>query len=60
MILDGLWDPYHDVHMGTLAEDHAAHAGISREEEDAHALASHERARRAADAGFSGRVRRLA
>ena len=57
MILDGLWDPYNDVHMGACAETHAARAGISREEQDAHALASHERARRAADAGFSGRVR---
>jgi acetyl-CoA C-acetyltransferase len=57
MILDGLWDPYNDCHMGACAEAHAAKHGVSREEQDDHALASHERARRAAEAGFSGRVR---
>ena len=59
MILDGLWDPYSDVHMGTCAEAHAARSGITREAQDAYALASHERASRAAEAGFSGRVRLL-
>ena len=57
MILDGLWDPYTEAHMGTCAEAHAAKHGITREEQDAHALASHQRAGRAAEAGFSGRVR---
>ncbi|CAK0785232.1 aspartate transaminase aat1 [Coccomyxa viridis] len=55
MILDGLWDPYKDVHMGTCADRCAQQYSISRAEQDAHAIESHKRARRAHDAGFSGR-----
>ena len=57
MILDGLWDPYKNVHMGTCADRCAQQYSISRAEQDAHAIESHQRARRAHDAGFSGRVR---
>ena len=56
MILDGLWDPYSNIHMGTCAERCAREHSISRAEQDAHAIESHERARRAQEAGFSGRV----
>ena len=56
MILDGLWDPYKDVHMGTCADRCAQQYKISRAEQDAHAIESHRRARSAHDAGFSGRV----
>ena len=56
MILDGLWDPYKDVHMGTCADRCAQQYGISRAEQDAHAIESYQRARSAHDAGFSGRV----
>ena len=56
MILDGLWDPYKDVHMGACADRCAQQYSISRAEQDAHAIESHQRARRAHDAGFSGRV----
>ena len=57
MILDGLWDPYSDVHMGTCAERCAQDHGTSRTEQDSHAIESHRRAQRAHEAGFSGRVR---
>ena len=56
MILDGLWDPYSNIHMGTCAERCAREHSISRAEQDAHAIESHGRARRAQEAGFSGRV----
>lgn len=57
MILDGLWDPYNDVHMGTCADKCAQEHSISRAEQDAHATKSHQRAQRAQEAGFSSRVR---
>ena len=36
MILDGLWDPYGDVHMGSCAELCAAEYKLSREAQDAY------------------------
>lgn len=57
MIVDGLWDPYNDVHMGTCADRCAQEHRISRAEQDAHAVESHRRAQQAHEAGFSGRVR---
>ena len=56
MILDGLWDPYNNIHMGTCADVCAQDYSISRAEQDAHAMESHQRAHRAHEAGFSGRV----
>ncbi|MDA8001175.1 MAG: acetyl-CoA C-acetyltransferase [Alphaproteobacteria bacterium] len=57
MISDGLWDAFHDVHMGMTAEHLARKFGISREEQDAYALGSHERAVRAQEAGhFKGEI----
>ena len=52
MIHDGLWDAFHDYHMGITAENLAEQYGISREEQDAYALRSQQRARAAADAGL--------
>ena len=51
MILDGLWDPYHDFHMGSAAERCAVERGITREAQDAFAVTSLERARSAATNG---------
>jgi acetyl-CoA C-acetyltransferase len=50
-ILDGLWDPYNDIHMGNCAEICAAEYKISREEQDAFSLESYRRARAAAEDG---------
>jgi acetyl-CoA C-acetyltransferase len=44
MIVDGLWDPYGDFHMGEAAERCADSLGIDRAAQDAYALGSYERA----------------
>jgi acetyl-CoA C-acetyltransferase len=44
VIHDGLWDAYHDYHMGNTGENVAAKYHISREEQDEYALNSHRRA----------------
>jgi acetyl-CoA C-acetyltransferase len=44
IIRDGLWDPYHEFHMGTAAELCASTYRISREEQDAYARLSYQRA----------------
>jgi acetyl-CoA C-acetyltransferase len=44
MILDGLWDPYNDVHMGTCAERCAAKYRFTRAQQEAYAIASFQRA----------------
>ncbi len=51
MILDGLWDPYKNIHMGNCAELCAAKYAFGREAQDAYALESYQRARRANEAG---------
>jgi len=50
-ILDGLWDPYNDIHMGSCAELCAAEYQLGREEQDAYALESYRRARAAGESG---------
>jgi acetyl-CoA C-acetyltransferase len=51
MVHDGLWDPYHDFHMGATGELVAARFPVSREESDRYALASYEKALRAQSEG---------
>jgi acetyl-CoA C-acetyltransferase len=51
MVTDGLWDAFHDVHMGTTVEGLARRYQIRREEQDAFALASQRRAGAAIAAG---------
>ncbi|TSE20544.1 Acetyl-CoA acetyltransferase [Tepidimonas alkaliphilus] len=51
MIVDGLWDVYHQYHMGITAENVARAHGITREMQDAFALESQRRAAAAQDAG---------
>jgi acetyl-CoA C-acetyltransferase len=51
MILDGLWDPYNDFHMGSAAEGCARDRGIDRAAQDAYAAESYRRAQAAAAAG---------
>jgi len=52
MIQDGLWDVYHDCHMGHTAERVAQKYGIGREAQDAFARGSYEKARRAQSEGW--------
>ena len=51
MILDGLWDPYNDCHMGSAAERCARERGIGREAQDAFAAESYRRAQAAIAGG---------
>ncbi len=51
MIVDGLWDVYHQYHMGTTAENVARKYGITREQQDALALGSQMKAAAAQEAG---------
>jgi acetyl-CoA C-acetyltransferase len=44
VVLDGLWSPWNDHHMGMSAEAIAEKRGISRQEQDEYALRSHQRA----------------
>jgi len=44
LILDGLWDPYNNIHMGSCAEKCAAKYSFTREQQDAYAIASFQRA----------------
>jgi len=52
MIVDGLWDPYNNFHMGTAGELCAKKFGFSRETQDAFARESYARALRAQQAGL--------
>jgi acetyl-CoA C-acetyltransferase len=52
LIMDGLWDPYNDLHMGMCAERCAAEFKFSRAEQEAYAIASFERANAAQRAGL--------
>lgn len=51
MILDGLWDPYNDFHMGGAAERCARDRSIDRAAQDAYAIESYRRAQAAVAAG---------
>ena len=44
MVHDGLWDAYHDYHMGNTGENVAEKYRITREEQDEYALNSHRKA----------------
>ncbi len=52
MILDGLWDPYDNVHMGMCAEECATTQSVSRSQQDEYALESTNRAIRATKEGL--------
>lgn len=51
MILDGLTDAFHGVHMGITAENIAEKHNISREEQDAFAFSSQQKAIASIDSG---------
>lgn len=51
MIHDGLWDPYHNVHMGSCGDKTACEFNVSREALDAYAAESYNRARAAQENG---------
>ncbi|PJB15882.1 MAG: acetyl-CoA C-acyltransferase [Flavobacteriales bacterium CG_4_9_14_3_um_filter_32_8] len=51
MVKDGLWDVYHDKHMGNCAETCAKDKGFTREDQDNFAITSYKRAAAAWAAG---------
>jgi acetyl-CoA C-acetyltransferase len=51
MILDGLWDPYNDFHMGSAAERCASERSIDRRAQDDYAAESYRRAQSAVASG---------
>ena len=52
MILDGLWDPYDNMHMGSCAELCAKKKEHTRDAQDAFAIESYKRANHAQEQGF--------
>ena len=52
MITDGLWDAYHNYHMGLTGEHIAKRYNIGRKEADEFACESHRKAATAAGAGY--------
>ncbi|MDC0036714.1 thiolase family protein [bacterium] len=52
LVQDGLWDAFHDVHMGITAETIAMQEDISRDDQDTFAYQSHLKASRAEKEGF--------
>jgi len=51
MVHDGLFDSFHNIHMGLTGEHVSERYHVSRDEQDAYALESHRRAAAAAAAG---------
>jgi acetyl-CoA C-acetyltransferase len=51
MLQDGLWDPYHDIHMGIGGELCAREFDLSRAAQDTYARESYARARKAQSEG---------
>ena len=57
MVFDGLWDPYHDYHMGNAAELCARECKVDRASQDAFATESYRRAQTAiADGSFKAEI----
>ncbi|XP_058449578.1 acetyl-CoA acetyltransferase-like [Malaya genurostris] len=52
MLVDGLTDAFHDIHMGVTAEKVAAENGITREQQDSLAVQSQKQAEEAQKKGY--------
>jgi acetyl-CoA C-acetyltransferase len=52
LIHDGLWDSFHNIHMGMTGEHVAELYGVTREAQDAYAVESHRRAAHATREGW--------
>jgi acetyl-CoA C-acetyltransferase len=52
MVHDGLWDSFHDIHMGLTGEHVANLYRVLRDDQDRYAVESHRRAAAATKAGF--------
>ena len=52
MVHDGLYDSFHNIHMGLTGEHVSEHYRVTRDEQDAYAVESHRRAAHAAREGW--------
>lgn len=52
MILDGLWEAYHNMHMGNTADEVAKKYNVSREDQDNYAFLSYQRAKESIEKGY--------
>ena len=52
MIHDGLWDSFHNIHMGLTGEHVSEKYKVTREEQDQYAVDSHRKAAHATQAGL--------
>jgi acetyl-CoA C-acetyltransferase len=52
MIHDGLWDSFHDIHMGLTGEVVSEKYGVTREQQDQYSVESHRRAAHATAQGW--------
>ena len=52
MVHDGLWDSFHNIHMGLTGEHVSEKYNVSREEQDAYAVNSHRKAAHATREGW--------
>jgi acetyl-CoA C-acetyltransferase len=52
MVHDGLWDSFHEIHMGLTGEHVAERYKVTREEQDRYAVESHRRAATATRSGW--------
>ncbi len=52
MILDGLWDSFHNIHMGLTGEHVSETFNVTREEQDRYAADSHRKAAEATKQGW--------
>lgn len=57
IIHDGLWDSFHQIHMGNCGENTAKKYGITREDQDKYAIASYQKSAAAAKAGLFDKER---
>ena len=57
IIHDGLWDSFHQIHMGNCGENTAKKYGITREDQDKYAIGSYEKSAAAAKAGLFDKER---
>ncbi len=52
MIVDGLWEAYHNMHMGNTADEVAKKYNVTREDQDNYAYISYQRAKESIEKGY--------
>ncbi len=52
MIIDGLWEAYHNMHMGNTADEVSKKYNVTREDQDNYAYLSYQRAKESIEKGY--------